>query len=101
MLNSYEIFLFLNKSFNDFSSVILSLSFLCSFRYDESRSLKNEEDIEKIGYKIDIYSPGVVSAGQISYIIRIESHDGSENSWAELDLNQRRHIANEFTVRPH
>ena len=21
--------------------------------------------------------------------------------WAELDLNQRRHIANEFTVRPH
>lgn len=22
-------------------------------------------------------------------------------SWAELDLNQRRHIANEFTVRPH
>ena len=29
------------------------------------------------------------------------SHDGSANSWAELDLNQRRHIANEFTVRPH
>ena len=24
-----------------------------------------------------------------------------ENCWAELDLNQRRHIANEFTVRPH
>jgi hypothetical protein len=23
------------------------------------------------------------------------------NYWAELDLNQRRHIANEFTVRPH
>jgi len=23
------------------------------------------------------------------------------NCWAELDLNQRRHIANEFTVRPH
>ena len=23
------------------------------------------------------------------------------NFWAELDLNQRRHIANEFTVRPH
>lgn len=21
--------------------------------------------------------------------------------WAELDLNQRRHIVNEFTVRPH
>ena len=21
--------------------------------------------------------------------------------WAELDLNQRRHIGNEFTVRPH
>ena len=26
---------------------------------------------------------------------------GSANYWAELDLNQRRHIANEFTVRPH
>lgn len=26
---------------------------------------------------------------------------GSANSWAELDLNQRRHIANGFTVRPH
>jgi len=23
------------------------------------------------------------------------------NYWAELDLNQRRHIVNEFTVRPH
>jgi len=23
------------------------------------------------------------------------------NCWAELDLNQRRHIVNEFTVRPH
>lgn len=23
------------------------------------------------------------------------------NFWAELDLNQRRHIVNEFTVRPH
>ena len=23
------------------------------------------------------------------------------NGWAELDLNQRRHIVNEFTVRPH
>ena len=31
----------------------------------------------------------------------IESHDGSANYWAEPDLNQRRHIANEFTVRPH
>ena len=31
----------------------------------------------------------------------ISSHDGSANFWAELDLNQRRHIANEFTVRPH
>lgn len=31
----------------------------------------------------------------------ILSHDGSANYWAELDLNQRRHIANEFTVRPH
>ena len=28
-------------------------------------------------------------------------HGGSANYWAELDLNQRRHIANEFTVRPH
>ncbi|KAL4607477.1 hypothetical protein ACB092_09G177300 [Castanea dentata] len=28
-------------------------------------------------------------------------HGGSVNYWAELDLNQRRHIANEFTVRPH
>lgn len=28
-------------------------------------------------------------------------HGGWANSWAELDLNQRRHIANEFTVRPH
>ena len=28
-------------------------------------------------------------------------HGGSLNYWAELDLNQRRHIANEFTVRPH
>ena len=26
---------------------------------------------------------------------------GAANYWAELDLNQRRHIANEFTVRPH
>lgn len=26
---------------------------------------------------------------------------GAANFWAELDLNQRRHIANEFTVRPH
>ena len=26
---------------------------------------------------------------------------GLANYWAELDLNQRRHIANEFTVRPH
>lgn len=26
---------------------------------------------------------------------------GMANFWAELDLNQRRHIANEFTVRPH
>lgn len=26
---------------------------------------------------------------------------GVANFWAELDLNQRRHIANEFTVRPH
>jgi hypothetical protein len=31
----------------------------------------------------------------------IESHDGSANYWAEPDLNQRRRIANEFTVRPH
>jgi len=23
------------------------------------------------------------------------------NYWAELDLNQRRHVVNEFTVRPH
>lgn len=28
-------------------------------------------------------------------------YGGSANYWAELDLNQRRHIANEFTVRPH
>lgn len=26
---------------------------------------------------------------------------GAVNFWAELDLNQRRHVANEFTVRPH
>lgn len=31
----------------------------------------------------------------------ISFHGGSVNYWAELDLNQRRHIANEFTVRPH
>lgn len=31
----------------------------------------------------------------------ISFHGGSANYWAELDLNQRRHIANEFTVRPH
>lgn len=31
----------------------------------------------------------------------ISFHGGSANFWAELDLNQRRHIANEFTVRPH
>ena len=31
----------------------------------------------------------------------ISLHDGSVNYWAELDLNQRRQIANEFTVRPH
>ena len=31
----------------------------------------------------------------------IQSHGGVANYWAELDLNQRRHIANEFTVRPH
>lgn len=29
------------------------------------------------------------------------AHGGSVNYWAELDLNQRRHISNEFTVRPH
>lgn len=34
-------------------------------------------------------------------IISSSFHDGSANYWAELDLNQRRHIANEFTVRPH
>ena len=31
----------------------------------------------------------------------IPSHGRLANYWAELDLNQRRHIANEFTVRPH
>lgn len=31
----------------------------------------------------------------------ISFHSGLANYWAELDLNQRRHIANEFTVRPH
>ena len=28
-------------------------------------------------------------------------HGGSTNCWAELDLNQRRRVVNEFTVRPH
>lgn len=31
----------------------------------------------------------------------IAPHSRLANYWAELDLNQRRHIANEFTVRPH
>lgn len=31
----------------------------------------------------------------------IPSDSRLANCWAELDLNQRRHIANEFTVRPH
>lgn len=33
---------------------------------------------------------------------RVLPSDGRlANCWAELDLNQRRHIVNEFTVRPH
>ena len=35
------------------------------------------------------------------FYLRIGAHVGLANYWAELDLNQRRHIANEFTVRPH
>lgn len=35
---------------------------------------------------------------QMGYIISGCIH---KYFWAELDLNQRRHIANEFTVRPH
>ena len=31
----------------------------------------------------------------------IPSHGRLANYWAELDLNQRRHVVNEFTVRPH
>jgi hypothetical protein len=34
-------------------------------------------------------------------VISYSKESGEANFWAELDLNQRRHIANEFTVRPH
>lgn len=55
--------------------------------------------------KIDSFSFTDHSGGQIAYIIGyiifMEWRNGAANFWAELDLNQRRHIANEFTVRPH
>mgnify|MGYP000859311223 FL=1 len=50
-------------------------------------------------FRIGIGGSGISGEQQMGYIISF--HGGSANYWAELDLNQRRHIANEFTVRPH
>lgn len=42
---------------------------------------------------------GISEEHKMGYMIQFRGR--SANFWAELDLNQRRHIANEFTVRPH
>lgn len=74
-----------------------------SFRLDravlwpiELQSQGNKGSSRKFGsvfirpYRVFLKDGGVIS-----------SHGILVNCWAELDLNQRRHIANEFTVRPH
>lgn len=57
----------------------------------------------KWGSSKDFYS--LLSLYRVFMIVKgeevITSRDRLTNCWAELDLNQRRHIANEFTVRPH
>lgn len=44
-------------------------------------------------------SAGISEENKMGYMIPFRGR--SADFWAELDLNQRRHIANEFTVRPH
>lgn len=56
----------------------------------------NPREIKGYSRKFDSSVSGI-SEGQEF----IPSHGRLANYWAELDLNQRRHIANEFTVRPH
>lgn len=50
---------------------------------------------------VRINASGIFIEEQGASIISCRGGSANSNSWAELDLNQRRHIANEFTVRPH
>lgn len=70
---------------------------------DPDRNSTKSEFVEKINttlYFILLYPRAHRTFSEnVKWVISF--HGGSENFWAELDLNQRRHIANEFTVRPH
>ena len=61
--------------------------------------------------KISLFSLSFISIDQTFYFMEEKQMEEKQkdlvhihealNFWAELDLNQRRHIVNEFTVRPH
>lgn len=59
------------------------------------------DSVQTLLSSVRINASGISIEEQWAYIISCHSGSANSNSWAELDLNQRRHIANEFTVRPH
>lgn len=61
-----------------------------------------------MGYKsnLSLFSLSFISIDQTFHFMQEKQKDLVHihevlDFWAELDLNQRRHIVNEFTVRPH
>ena len=89
-----------NLSFFQRKNGLFILFFLLILIDHKSRSLETSEHAEtngdNISEKIDSLFLHIMHFFRTDWLYHPH---GSVNSWVELDLHQRRHIANEFTVR--